>query len=72
MTLKLPQVPARKLVKAIERKEFKFKNQMRSHKVFKHPDGRRTTVIDHGNTPVNKSVLKRIMRDTGIEVEDLK
>ncbi|MBC8466055.1 hypothetical protein H8D57_03420 [bacterium] len=36
-----------------------------------HPDGRRTTIIEHGSTPLNRSVLKRIMHDAGITIGDL-
>ncbi len=72
MTPKLLLVPARVVIKAVERKGFIFKRQRGSHKVYKHKDGRRTTVPDHGNKPLDRSVLKRIMRDTGITNEDLK
>ena len=71
MTPKLPIVTAKIVIKAVERKGFIFKNQRGSHKVYKHPDGRRTTIIEHGNTPLDRSVLKRIIRDTGISVDDL-
>ncbi|NQU06435.1 MAG: type II toxin-antitoxin system HicA family toxin [Calditrichaeota bacterium] len=72
MSPKLPFVPARVVIKAIERKGFVFKRQRGSHKVYKHPDGRRTTVIEHGSKPLDRSVLRRIMRDTEIRIEDLK
>ena len=72
MTPKLLLVPARVVIKAVERKGFIFKRQRGSHKVYKHTDGRRTTVPDHGNKPLDRSVLKRIMRDTGITNRDLK
>ena len=71
MSPPLPLVTARVVIKAIERRGFVQKNRRGSHIVFKHSDGRRTTVIDHGSKPVDRSVLKKIMRDTGISVEDL-
>ncbi len=71
MSPRLPLVTARVVIKAIEKKGFVFKNQRGSHMVYKHPDGRRTTIIDHGSKPMDRSVLKRIIRDTGITIEDL-
>ena len=72
MTPELPLVSAQVVIKAIERKGFIFKNQRGSHKVYKHPDGHRTTIPDHGNKPLDRSVLRRIIRDTNITVDDLR
>ena len=72
MSPKLPLVTARVVIKVIERKGFIFKRQRGSHKVYKHPDGRRTTVIEHGSEPLDRSVLRRIIRDADITIEDLK
>jgi predicted RNA binding protein YcfA (HicA-like mRNA interferase family) len=68
----LPQVSAKAVIRAIELKGFRFKNRRGNHIVYKNPDGRRTTVIDQGNKPLDRSVLKWIIKDTGISPEDLK
>ena len=40
------------------------------HRVFYHPDGRRTVVPVH-NKPLRKGTLRAIMKQAGLEVDDL-
>jgi predicted RNA binding protein YcfA (HicA-like mRNA interferase family) len=71
LTPPLPLVQARVVIKAVERKGFRLKNRRGSHCVYKHADGRRTTIVDHGSKLVDRSILKRVIADTGITLEDI-
>jgi predicted RNA binding protein YcfA (HicA-like mRNA interferase family) len=45
--------------------------QWGSHAVFIHPDGRRTTVPIHGKRDLGKGLLRQIMRDAELTVDDM-
>jgi predicted RNA binding protein YcfA (HicA-like mRNA interferase family) len=45
--------------------------QRGSHKQFRHPDGRRTTVSVHAGRDVSPILLRRIARDIGLTVDEL-
>lgn len=44
--------------------------QRGSHKQFRHPDGRATTVPDHGGRGVAPALIRIIARDSGLSAED--
>jgi predicted RNA binding protein YcfA (HicA-like mRNA interferase family) len=44
--------------------------QRGSHKQFRHPDGRATTVPDHGGRDVAPALIRIIARDIGLSAED--
>lgn len=67
----LPILTADQLIKILERHGFERKRQDGSHIRMKHPDGRATTVPKHGKRDIRKGLLKSIMRDAGLDVEDL-
>jgi len=45
--------------------------QRGSHKRFQHPDGRATTVPDHGGRDLSPFVLRHISVDIGVAWEEL-
>jgi predicted RNA binding protein YcfA (HicA-like mRNA interferase family) len=45
--------------------------QSGSHAVFIHPDGRRTTVPLPGKRDLAKGLLRQIMRDAELTVDDM-
>ena len=45
--------------------------QRGSHKQFRHPDGRTTTVPFHGGRDISPALLRKIARDIGLSVKDL-
>ena len=45
--------------------------QRGSHKQFRHPDGRCTTVPFHKGRDVSPVLLRKIARDIGMPAEDL-
>lgn len=44
--------------------------QRGSHKQFRHPDGRGTTVPFHKGRDISPSLLRKIARDIGMSAED--
>ena len=44
--------------------------QSGSHAIYRHPDGRWTTVPVHGGKDVARGTLRSIIRDVGITVEE--
>lgn len=40
-----------------------------SHNTFRHPDGRTVTIPDHGSSPLVRPLLRRLLRDLGLTVE---
>jgi len=45
--------------------------QKGSHKQFRHPDGRGTTIPFHKGSDISPIILRAIARDIGISVEEL-
>ena len=58
------------VIKVLKKLQFKFIRQSGSHAIFRHPDGRWTTVPVHPGKDVSKGILKKILKDAGISVED--
>lgn len=71
MMARLPSLTARQVITALERHGFIRVRQSGSHALFRHPDGRRTTVPIHGNRDIGRGLLRRIMRDANLSAEDL-
>ncbi len=44
--------------------------QRGSHKQFRHPDGRGTTVPDHGGRDISPVLIRQIAKDIGLSVDD--
>jgi predicted RNA binding protein YcfA (HicA-like mRNA interferase family) len=72
MSQKLPSVKAAEIIKFLERKGFIRVRQSGSHAIFRHADGRRTTVPVHSGKTLGKGLLKQIMKDTDISAEELR
>ncbi|MCY4060656.1 MAG: type II toxin-antitoxin system HicA family toxin [Gammaproteobacteria bacterium] len=49
---------------------FREVRQRGSHKRFRHPDGRATTVPVHGGRDLSPILLRRIARDIGMNVHE--
>lgn len=59
---KLPILKPTKLVKIVEKQDFIKIRQSGSHQIFKHPDGRWTTIPMHRKT-IGKGLLRKIFKD---------
>ena len=68
---KLPRLNARQIVAVLEKAGFSLARQSGSHMIYKHPAGKRVTVPFHGPTILHPKLLKTIMRDADIGVEQL-
>ena len=68
---KLPRLNARQIVAALERPGFSLARQSGSHMIYKNSAGKRVTVPFHGPTILHPKLLKTIMRDADISVEQL-
>ncbi|MDP8924124.1 MAG: type II toxin-antitoxin system HicA family toxin [Chloroflexota bacterium] len=71
MSPRLPTRSADEVLRILERKGFLRVRQSGSHVVLRHPDGRRTTVPRHKGRDLGRGILRQIMRDAGLSVEDL-
>jgi predicted RNA binding protein YcfA (HicA-like mRNA interferase family) len=67
---KLPVVTARQVTKVLERLGFQRIRQSGSHATYRHPDGRWTIVSVHGGKTIPGGTLRKIIRDTGLTVEE--
>ncbi len=68
---KLPVLKPREVEKLLERHGFRDVRQQGSHKRFRHPDGRVTTVPFHGSRDIAPSLLRKIARDVQLSVDEL-
>ena len=69
----MPRLPSRTpadLVRLLVRHGFLFKRQSGSHAIYKHPDGRWAIVPMH-RKDLKKGTLSHLLKDAGLEVEDL-
>ncbi len=72
MTEKLPRVTADDSIKALERIGFFFSRQSGSHKIYKNKDGKRATVPYHSGKILHPKVLKSILNDADLTVEEFR
>jgi predicted RNA binding protein YcfA (HicA-like mRNA interferase family) len=68
---KLPRLTAREIIAVLEKAGFRLARQSGSHKIYKNPVGKRATVPFHGPKNLHPKVLKNILRDADLTVEDL-
>ncbi len=69
----LPIVKSRELIRALEKLGFQvIRKSKGSHWQLEHADGRRTTVPVHKGRDVGPGLLRKILRDCELTVDDLK
>ena len=61
---------ARDVIAILERMGFEEVRQRGSHKQFRHPDSRRTTVPVHGGRDIAPLLLRQIIKDTHVTPEE--
>ena len=66
----LPVLKPREAVRALERLGFVQIRQRGSHRQFRHPDGRQTTVPDHGSRDLSPILLRQIIKDIGLTADE--
>jgi predicted RNA binding protein YcfA (HicA-like mRNA interferase family) len=67
---KLPVLKPREVVALLVKNGFIRVRQRGSHMQFRHPDGRATTVPDHGGRDISPSLLRKIARDIEMTPEE--
>jgi predicted RNA binding protein YcfA (HicA-like mRNA interferase family) len=68
---KLPRLTAREITAVLEGIGFSLARQSGSHQIFKNAAGKRATVPVHGSRILHPKVLKSILRDAELSLEDL-
>jgi predicted RNA binding protein YcfA (HicA-like mRNA interferase family) len=66
----LPIFKPREAVRVLDRLGFVQVRQRGSHRQFRHPDGRQTTVPDHGARDLSPIILRQIIKDIGLTAEE--
>jgi predicted RNA binding protein YcfA (HicA-like mRNA interferase family) len=69
---KLPILTGLELIKILEGIGFKTVRQKGSHVFLKHQDNRTTIVPIHKGKDVDRSLLRKILRDTEISPDEFK
>ena len=72
MSEKLPRVTAEKVIKVIEKKGFSLTRQSGSHKIYKNEEGVRITIPFHSGKIIHPKILKSILKDCEITIEEFK
>lgn len=65
----LPVLGPHEVVRCLERLGFSETRQKGSHKQFRHPDGRKTTVPFHKGQDISPVLLRKIAQDISVTVE---
>ena len=68
---KVPVLRPREIISILEALGFEEVRQRGSHKRFRHPDGRGTTVPMHQGRDLSPILLRQIAKDIGLTVEEL-
>jgi predicted RNA binding protein YcfA (HicA-like mRNA interferase family) len=67
---KLPTVTGEQVIDALTKIDFKVIRQKGSHVRMKHEDGRAITIPKHSGKIVGKGLLRKILRDAELTVEE--
>jgi len=72
MSERLPRITAKQIIRVLERGGFTLARSSGSHHIFKNAAGKRATVPVHTAETLHPKVLKSILRDIELSVEQLK
>jgi len=67
----IPVLKPREVAALLERLGFVQIRQLGSHRQYRHQDGRGTTVPFHVGRDISPTLLRKIARDIGLQVEEL-
>jgi predicted RNA binding protein YcfA (HicA-like mRNA interferase family) len=67
---KLPLVDGKRLEKLLINLGFVKTRQKGSHIIYWHPDGRLTTIPHHGNRIISRPLLREILKEINISIEE--
>ncbi|MEX1093906.1 MAG: type II toxin-antitoxin system HicA family toxin [Acidimicrobiia bacterium] len=69
---RLPRLKGKEVMHALERGGFHADRTRGSHVFMKHPDGRATTVSTHAGEIIGPGLLRSILRDVKLSVEEFR
>jgi predicted RNA binding protein YcfA (HicA-like mRNA interferase family) len=69
---RIPRATGSDVVAALSRLGFPVVRVRGSHRFLQHEDGRRTVVPVHAGETIGPGLLRKILRDCQLEVDDLK
>lgn len=67
---RLPRLRAKQLIRALARAGFEVERTRGSHVRMKHADGRITSVPSHSGETIGPGLLRSILREVEISIED--
>jgi predicted RNA binding protein YcfA (HicA-like mRNA interferase family) len=67
---RLRLVTYRELSKVVESCGFEWQRRQGSHNTFKNSEGRIVVIPDHGGQVIVRPLLRKILRDIGITVDE--
>ena len=67
----IPVLKPREVIAILNALGFVEVRRRGSHKQFRHPDGRATTVPVHGGRAISPILLRRIAKDVGLTADQL-
>ncbi len=67
---KLPVVSAKEFEKLLLKMGFEMIRQKGSHKFYKHPDGRYTTLPHHPGEDISRPLIRAILRQIELDAEE--
>ncbi|MBX7251508.1 MAG: type II toxin-antitoxin system HicA family toxin [Candidatus Promineofilum sp.] len=68
---KLPVISGRELIAALQKAGFEAVRQRGSHIRLRHEDGRVVTVAVHTGDEIGRGLLRKILRDADMSVDEL-
>ena len=68
---RLPRLKGKEVIRALERAGFRIIRTKGSHTFLRHPDGRATVVPFHSSETIGPGLLRAILRDVEISVDEL-
>jgi predicted RNA binding protein YcfA (HicA-like mRNA interferase family) len=68
---RLPRIRGKELVRILESLGFEIIRSRGSHLFLRHPDGRATTVPIHSGETIGPGLLRSILRDIEMSVQEL-
>ena len=68
----MSSVTAEEVIKVLEHAGFLLSRQSGSRKIYKNQEGKRVTVPYHSGKTLHPKLLKSILRDAGLTIEQFK
>ncbi|MFH1539452.1 MAG: type II toxin-antitoxin system HicA family toxin [bacterium] len=67
----MPTLKGRQIISALRKMGFvEVRRSPGSHVQLAHPDGRRVTVPDHGDTDIGRGLMRKILRDVEVTPDE--